>query len=222
MAIDIFSGFDPIWFNLCLSTSISLFLPIVLLFSVFWFINFLQIRIISPISLIIKQIYSTKTLIIKSYSILICSIFLFIIYLNLIGIIPYLFSISRHIIFTISIGLPLWLSLIISTFTNSPKKSLAHFLPDGAPSWLSPFLVIIEFIRVCVRPLTLSFRLAANITAGHIVLILICSFSISLSFKPFIYSTLIAVFYILFELVICLIQAYIFSLLVTLYRNEHI
>ena len=80
---------------------------------------------------------------------------------------------------------------------------------------------MIETTRIIVRPITLRFRLAANITAGHIVISLITSFSISTNIKTFLLYIIIINIYILFELIICLIQAYIFCLLISLYSNDH-
>lgn len=104
------------------------------------------------------------------------------------------------------------------------KASIAHLLPDGAPDWLNPFLVLIETSRVIVRPLTLSFRLAANIRAGHIVLGLIRIYSAAAlltSYGAFLSLLATTIFYIIFEIAICLIQAYIFCLLLSLYANDH-
>ena len=180
--------------------------------------------IITPLELILIQLWRTSTQQLKGLSLIISTIFLIIITINLIGIIPYTFSLSSHLIITLRFGLPLWISIILSRLSKYPKKSLAHLLPDGAPIWLNPFLVLIETTRIIIRPLTLSFRLAANITAGHIVLTLIRTYStnsliiISL-ISPFILLTVIG--YIIFELAICLIQAYIFCLLLSLYSNDH-
>jgi len=120
--------------------------------------------------------------------------------------------------------MPLWLAIILSTFAKSIQKSIAHLLPDGAPDWLNPFLVLIETTRVTVRPITLSFRLAANMRAGHIVLRLIgiyCATAWFTSIIGLISLVLTTVGYILFEVAICLIQAYIFCLLLSLYSDDH-
>lgn len=102
---------------------------------------------------------------------------------------------------------------------------LAVLLPVGAPALLNPFLILVERVRLSVRPITLSVRLAANMGAGHIVLCLLGSY-ISAGF--FVYSLPvlsimigIGVFYFLFEVGICLIQSYIFFLLLNLYGDEH-
>ena len=115
-------------------------------------------------------------------------------------------------------------SLIITAAVWSPSSFAAHLLPAGAPDWLNPFLVLIETIRICLRPITLSFRLAANIRAGHIVLGLIAIYISRRIFYPSLSLGLLfitQVFYTLFEVGICLIQAYIFCLLLTLYSDDH-
>ena len=90
---------------------------------------------------------------------------------------------------------------------------------------MNPFLILIETVRIIVRPITLSFRLAANIRAGHIVLTLI---SVYFIFRLFILGKGVTVFllfvevgYTLFEFGICIIQAYIFCLLLSLYTEDH-
>merc|ERR1712020_693062 len=128
------------------------------------------------------------------------------------------------IIFSLIFGLPIWFFLILSSLVNSPYSFLASLLPRGAPDWLNPFLVLIERIRIIVRPITLSVRLVANISAGHIVLRLIGIYSSSYLFINtfrFIVLLLIQIGYIIFEIGICLIQAYIFCLLLTLYADDH-
>lgn len=102
--------------------------------------------------------------------------------------------------------------------------ALAHYLPLGAPSVLNPFLVVIEFVRDFVRPITISARLAANIRAGHIVLglmgVYLCKGLFSLGFM-FVCLLLLQVGYFFFEVGVCGIQAYIFRLLPSLYANDH-
>jgi len=101
---------------------------------------------------------------------------------------------------------------------------MAGLLPGGAPDWLNPFLVIVETISIVVRPITLSVRLVANIRAGHIVLRLIgiyASSYIFISTARFVTLLGIQVGYIMFEMGICIIQGYIFCLLITLYADDH-
>lgn len=222
MLINIFSIFDPIWFNLCYKNLIILSIILIQAITIFWLNNNkIMIILIPAISYIISQLIKTKIKNLKRRSIIISSLFILTLYLNISGIFPYIFSSRRHIRFTISMGLPIWLLFIISRATHSIKKTIAHLLPDRAPSWLRPFLILIETTRIIVRPLTLRFRLAANITAGHVILRLISSFSINIKIRIFIIVLLLSITYILFELGICIIQSYIFCLLISLYSNDH-
>jgi len=229
MIIDIFSSFDPASFlSLNKSTNILLisrFLIIRLIQLSFWLITTrINVIIFTFSSVITQQLSRTYVNSLKGTSSIITAIFSTIILINLLGLNPYTFSLTSHLIITLTFGLPIWLSFIISSFTKAPKASIAHFLPDGAPDWLNPFLILIETTSIFVRPLTLSFRLAANISAGHIVLGLVriygaaAWFSSTGAFLLLISTTL---FYILFEVAICLIQAYIFCLLLSLYANDH-
>lgn len=229
MIIDIFSSFDPHSFmSLHPSTNLLLISRLIIISLTqlpFWltptrFNSFTYMTY----SVIYSQLSRTYTNYLKGTTSVISSIFLTLILINLLGLNPYSFSLTRHLIITLSLGLPIWISFILSSFTKNTKASIAHLLPDGAPDWLNPFLIIIETTRVLVRPLTLSFRLAANISAGHIVLGLISIYGASAllssttSAITLLSTTLL---YILFEIAICLIQAYIFCLLLSLYANDH-
>jgi len=229
MIPDIFSSFDPYRFN-SLNPSIRIFIIINITLIIitqltFWTTSSRANSIIAPFIIIIySQLARTFINNLKGISQTVTTLFFSIITINLLGLIPYFFSTSRHLIFTLIFGLPLWLAIILSRFFKSIKKSIAHFLPDGAPDWLNPFLVLIETTRVTVRPITLSFRLAANIRAGHIVLGLIgiyCAAAWFNSITGLIILITTTVGYILFEVAICLIQAYIFCLLLSLYSDDH-
>lgn len=179
---------------------------------------------ILPTNIINLQLNRTAGRKLLGWNTSVTSIFNLFIISNLIGLVPYVFSTSRHLIFTLSFGLTIWLALILSSLTNSPIIFLASLLPGGAPSWLNPFLVTIETTSVTVRPSTLSFRLAANISAGHIVISLLgiytaTAFFTSLLATLLLLSTLVS--YFLFEVGICFIQAFIFSLLLSIYSTEH-
>nr|QLY89559.1 ATP synthase F0 subunit 6 [Physa fontinalis] len=143
-------------------------------------------------------------------------------FINLIGLTPFTFGLSSSLWFSSGLALSLWGYLIFSGMLYNPKKFLGHFLPSGTPVILSPFLILIETISVLIRPLTLTVRLIANISAGHIVLALVanclsvCNMSLSTTLMLF-----LSVGYNFFEVFVCFIQAYIFTLLITLYSNEH-
>nr|YP_010481480.1 ATP synthase F0 subunit 6 [Drawida ghilarovi]UIX22932.1 ATP synthase F0 subunit 6 [Drawida ghilarovi]UIX22945.1 ATP synthase F0 subunit 6 [Drawida ghilarovi] len=229
MMPDIFSSFDPFSFNTFFIFNFVFIifnvLMIMLAQSQMWTNVNSNYSIKMPLnSTIFMQLSRTLSFNFKGMSLIISFIFLLIIFINLMGLIPYTFSTSSHLIFTLSFGFPVWMSFILSSFFYNPKKSVAHFLPDGAPDWLNPFLVIIESSSIMVRPLTLSFRLAANMSAGHIVLSLIGIYSTSAWFNSMSNTFILSMFsmgYIIFEMAICLIQAYIFCLLLSLYSDDH-
>ena len=229
MLTDIFSSFDPITTSLFSISQILLwaltFISITLFHISFWiFPNRVIILPVAPARIIFTQASRTLGTHLKGFPSILTSLFFLILIINLSGLLPYVFRASRHLIITLSLGLPFWLSLILSSLTNNPKIFMANLLPAGAPDWLNPFLVIIETIRTLVRPITLSFRLAANIRAGHIVITLLGIF-LSASIASITSSSLLLLpvqtFYITFELGICLIQAYIFCLLLSLYADDH-
>uniref|UniRef100_UPI0030E10C2B ATP synthase F0 subunit 6 n=1 Tax=Pilargis wolfi TaxID=3023926 RepID=UPI0030E10C2B len=230
MLMDIFSSFDPHTNYIYSSISPLLFwsltgLSITLIHPSFWINPNRGFWLIStPLEIMFSQSSRTLGLHIKGFSSIIVPIFILLISSNLLGLVPYTFSSTSHLLMTFSMGLPLWLSLIISSMSHSPKMFAASLLPSGAPAWLSPALIIIESVSILVRPITLSFRLAANMSAGHIVLGLMGMAASSLMFSSLTtFSTLmiIQVIYTLFEMGICLIQAYIFCLLLTLYADDH-
>lgn len=230
MILDIFSSFDPA-INSYLSFGILFFLFMTLIpafyYQKYWLSLSPSLWTFTLITNVINE-QTSRTLGAKVSGLpkIIIALFSVLILINFLGLFPYLFSLSRHLIITLSIGLPLWISLLISSFFYNTKYAAARLLPGGAPDWLNPFLVIIETTRILARPLTLSFRLAANITAGHVVLGLLGSYTIfSLISAPTSLVTILVLFvqvgYILFEIGIGLIQAYIFCLLLTLYSDEH-
>lgn len=228
MILDIFSSFDVTEFNLLVpSKRLFISMPILLIILItsnLWTSRSMINIQLAPNNLIFSQLSRTSRLHVKRYTAVITSLFIILLAVNLTGLLPYIFRVASHLLFTLSIRLPLWLTLILSSITYQPKAFIAHFLPDGAPNWLNPFLVLIESSRIAVRPLTLAFRLAANIRAGHIVLSLVgnyCAPSLINMSRSSIFLLLLRTGYILFEVAICLIQAYIFCLLLSIYSDDH-
>lgn len=230
MYTDIFSSFDPATSSIFPISSTLFFLiilaPLLLTKRELWISLSQKNWILSSVPhLIVEQASRTSIRHIKGASNLLAPLFTMLILINLFGLIPYSFRITSHILFSFSFGIPLWLIIITSGILYDPKSFFAHLLPAGAPAWLRPILVLIETVSVLLRPITLSFRLAANIRAGHIILTLASTFLISRVLSSNILSTLsltlVCSFYSLFEIAICAIQAYIFCLLLSLYRDDH-
>nr|YP_009184212.1 ATP synthase F0 subunit 6 [Naesiotus nux]ALO20564.1 ATP synthase F0 subunit 6 [Naesiotus nux] len=158
----------------------------------------------------------------KNFNMFIYSTMILILLNNLIGLTPFVYGFSSSLWHNASMAFLLWGSLLIAGWIYSPLKAAAHLAPAGAPAILIPFLVIIETVSILIRPLTLTVRLVANISAGHIVMALIAS---TLSALPSFSSTFLLLFimsaYMMFEFFVSMIQAYIFTLLLSLYAEEH-
>jgi ATP synthase subunit 6 len=131
------------------------------------------------------------------------------------GLIPFIFSFSSHIIFTFTLVLIIWFSIISFILINNLNRFLVHLLPVSTPSLLCRFIVIIELVSQIIRPITLSVRLAANITAGHILLVLLRSIIVFINLKSLAFCLLVVL-----ELAVVFIQSYVFCVLFTIYLLE--
>nr|YP_009469096.1 ATP synthase F0 subunit 6 [Armillifer grandis]AVC55710.1 ATP synthase F0 subunit 6 [Armillifer grandis] len=144
-------------------------------------------------------------------------IFTLIYIMNTQSLFPYTFPLSSHMIFSLSLSLPLWLAPTIHNILLSPQTTLSHLTPQSTPTFLIPTMTIIELLSLLIQPLTLSLRLMANLTAGHLLLNLI---SMATNLMTLIPSTIILSLLTSLELAISLIQAYIFTALLMLYTNN--
>nr|YP_009262622.1 ATP synthase F0 subunit 6 [Elysia ornata]ANI87288.1 ATP synthase F0 subunit 6 [Elysia ornata] len=149
------------------------------------------------------------------------SLMFFLVQMNFIGLTPLTYSSTSSLWTASSLALTLWFTLLLSGWVKFPKESAAHLAPAGAPGALIPFLVFVETVSTLIRPLTLTVRLIANISAGHIVMSLISNCLTSVSMLKMVPLLMVNVGYTLFEVFVCVVQAYIFSLLMKLYAEEH-
>nr|QTT61086.1 ATP synthase F0 subunit 6 [Tritia ovoidea]QTT61268.1 ATP synthase F0 subunit 6 [Tritia elata] len=229
MLVDIFSSFDDnnqVFMSLYVLMWIFSLITIVLFSSSYWVMSPRWLSIVSVFKdTASSQVFRSFGINMGGFVNIITGLFLFLILMNMSGLVPYVFSPTSHLAVSLSLGLPLWLTLIVSAVFYNPSSVVAGLLPMGAPAPLNPFLVIIETVSIMVRPITLSVRLTANMSAGHIVLTLIGNYLTASFFMSSIFSMLlllsIQVLYTVFEFGISLIQAYIFCLLITLYSDEH-
>uniref|UniRef100_UPI0030E3739E ATP synthase subunit 6 n=1 Tax=Ayyaria chaetophora TaxID=1291247 RepID=UPI0030E3739E len=148
------------------------------------------------------------------------SIFLSILMMNTLGLIPFSFTPSSHITINLFISLPMWMGFYMYGWKKHQKEMFSHLVPSGTPTILISFMVMIELISSLIRPLTLSIRLMANMVSGHLLLTLLGN---SMNLKPLLIVSLMLIvqttLYIL-ETSVCFIQAYVFSMLLTLYSSE--
>lgn len=151
------------------------------------------------------------------------SLFILVALTNTSGLLPYVFPGSSHLVFTVAISLPLWLGYIVNSWASITNHILAHLVPLSTPTPLLPFMVLVELVRSIIRPLTLAVRLAANIVAGHLLLVLLRSV-ISVKRSLFILIGIMVIIVILvlsvLESAVSLIQAYVFVALQRLYLRE--
>ena len=153
-------------------------------------------------------------------SILFVRLFRLIVFNNFLGLLPYVFTRSRHIVITLSLSLPLWITLIIFGWLNHTQHIFAHLVPQGTPFVLIPFMVLIETIRNVIRPGTLAVRLAANIIAGHLLLTLLGNTGPSLSLSILSILIFSQILLLILESAVAIIQSYVFAVLRTLYTRE--
>jgi len=215
MITRLFNSFDPIT-GIFSFNYIILIRPTLIIFSIFWLQpTRSKILIIKTLLKIITEINSilNKNNIRKSK--IFTNVFLIILLINILGLFPYIFSITAHIIITLRISLPIWIRSLIFLFKKNYTKFLSHLVPRNTPLPLSQFIVLIEIIRQNIRPLTLSIRLAANITAGHVLLLLIRK---NIFFFSFITIPLFCLS--ILETAVAIIQSYVFTILVCIYSQE--
>ena len=157
----------------------------------------------------------------RPYFPFIFSIFIFVLFGNLIGMIPYSFTFTSHIAVTLTMAVVIFLLVTIVAIMKHGVKFFSFFLPEGVPIILSPLMVIIEVISYFTRPFSLSVRLFANMMAGHTLLKVIGGFVVPLGlFGVVPIAGLVAVMGL--EFLIAFLQAYIFTILTCIYINDAI
>nr|QRZ02814.1 ATP synthase F0 subunit 6 [Papio cynocephalus] len=176
------------------------------------------------IKLTLKQMMAPHNAKGQSWSLMLTSLITFIAMTNLLGLLPYSFTPTTQLSMNLAMAIPLWAGTIITGLRFKTKNSLAHMLPQGTPTPLIPMLVMIETISLLIQPMALAVRLTANITAGHLLMHLIGNTMLTLStINPSITlltSVLLTLLTIL-EIAVALIQAYVFTLLVSLYLHNN-
>nr|YP_009526475.1 ATP synthase F0 subunit 6 [Pteromalus puparum]AYM35235.1 ATP synthase F0 subunit 6 [Pteromalus puparum]AZL93467.1 ATP synthase F0 subunit 6 [Pteromalus puparum] len=156
----------------------------------------------------------------KMNMIMLISLFMMIMLNNFIGLYPYIYTSSSQMIFSLSLSLTLWISMMLFGWINNTNHMFIHLVPQGTPMMLMPFMVLIESISNIIRPLTLAVRLSANMIAGHLLMTLISSTGNKLNLLFLIIMLLTQSILIILELSVSIIQAYVFTVLSTLYSTE--
>nr|YP_010277803.1 ATP synthase F0 subunit 6 [Chodsigoa hypsibia]UHY94480.1 ATP synthase F0 subunit 6 [Chodsigoa hypsibia] len=176
------------------------------------------------IQLISKQMMAIHNQKGQTWTLMLISLILFIGSTNLLGLLPHSFTPTTQLSMNLGMAIPLWAGAVITGFRHKTKASLAHFLPQGTPLPLIPMLIIIETISLFIQPMALAVRLTANITAGHLLIHLIGGATLVLmSISPItaFITFIILVMLTVLEFAVALIQAYVFTLLVSLYLHDN-
>nr|SPP23450.1 ATP synthase F0 subunit 6 [Graphium androcles] len=223
MMTNLFSIFDPSTniFNLPLNW-ISTFIGLMFIPYSFWIIPNRQFIIWN---FILKKLYiEFKTLLgpnsFNGSSFIFISLFSFILFNNFLGLFPYIFTSSSHLSMSLSISLTLWLSFMFYGWINNYQHMFIHMIPQGTPSILMPFMVLIETISNIIRPGTLAVRLTANMIAGHLLLTLLSNTGNNLSLFFLIILIFMQILLIMLESAVAMIQSYVIAILSTLYSSE--
>nr|NP_795812.1 ATP synthase F0 subunit 6 [Platytroctes apus]BAC58217.1 ATPase subunits 6 [Platytroctes apus] len=156
---------------------------------------------------------------------LLTSLMIFLITLNMLGLLPYTFTPTTQLSLNMGLAVPLWLATVVIGMRNQPTAALGHLLPEGTPVPLIPVLIIIETISLFIRPLALGVRLTANLTAGHLLIQLIATAAfVLLPMMPTVAILTATVLFLLtlLEVAVAMIQAYVFVLLLSLYLQENV
>ncbi|EMD84513.1 F0F1 ATP synthase subunit A [Pacificimonas flava] len=164
----------------------------------------------------------------RKYVPFIFTLFIFILVANVAGLLPYAFTVTSHLAVTFAFAALIFLMCIVIGIARHGFHWFSYFLPPGTPGWLIPLMIFIEIVSFISRPITLSVRLFANMTAGHILLKVFAGFVISLGLAGGVWAAVgvlplimnIALYAL--ELLVAVVQAYVFALLATVYLNDSI
>ena len=156
----------------------------------------------------------------KSFFPFIFTLFMFVLFANMVGMLPYSFTVTSHIIVTFVLAAIVFIGVTILGFIKHGFKYLEIFVPKGVPIILLPLIVIIEIISYLSRPVSLSVRLFANMMAGHTMLKVFGGFVISLGllggWLPLGFSVALTGL----EILVAFLQAYVFAILTCIYLND--
>nr|YP_010373802.1 ATPase subunit 6 [Harmostica fulvicornis]UPI55329.1 ATPase subunit 6 [Harmostica fulvicornis] len=218
MMTNLFSTFDPATsVNMSMNWSSSIY-TIILLPITFWKIPNRSLKLMNIIITKLHQEFKTlmgnKS---KGLTIMMISLFIMIMINNSMGLLPYMFTSTSHMTMNLTLALPLWMTMMLFGWINQTNMMFAHLIPNNTPTALMPFMVLIETTSNIIRPGSLAVRLTANMIAGHLLMSLLGN---NLTMKMFPMLIILQMSLMMFEMAVAIIQAYVFSVLSTLYSSE--
>ena len=181
-----------------------------------------KIQLISEMlyNFVAKMISDTAGKKAKPYFSFIFSLFIFILFCNMIGMLPYSFTVTSHIIVTLAFAVFIFVGVTILGFVIHGFKYLKIFVPSGVPAVLLPIIMVIEIISYLSRPISLSVRLFANMMAGHTMMKVFGGFVVSLGIVGGVLPLSFSVALTGLEILVAFLQAYVFAILTCIYLND--
>ena len=180
----------------------------------------MQLIIEMSYTFVAKMINDTAGSNAKPFFPFIFTLFMFVLFCNMIGMLPYSFTVTSHIIVTFALAAFVFIGVTILGFIKHGFKYLKIFVPSGVPIVLLPLIILIEIISYLSRPVSLSVRLFANMMAGHTMLKVFGGFVISLGllggWLPLSFSVALTGL----EILVAFLQAYVFAILTCIYLND--
>lgn len=157
----------------------------------------------------------------RQYLPFIMTLFMFILMGNLLGMIPYGFTFTSHIIVTFGLAMVVFLLALLIGLVRHGFHYFSLFVPKGAPFYMLPLIILIEILSYLSRPVSLSVRLFANMMAGHTMLKVFAGFTVTMGIfgiAPLAVNTLLTAF----EILVAVLQAYVFTILTCIYFRDSI
>nr|YP_009328073.1 ATP synthase F0 subunit 6 [Euborellia arcanum]APD14847.1 ATP synthase F0 subunit 6 [Euborellia arcanum] len=223
MMSNLFSVFDPVSgvFGVSLNW-LSVFIGLMVLPLIYWFVpgrmNSLWGGVLVGLHKEFKVLLGPNSSV--GSTLIFLSLFSYILFNNFYGLFPYIFTCSSHLVMTLALSLPLWLSFMLYGWINHAEHMFAHLVPQGTPGVLMPFMVCIETVSNLIRPGTLAVRLMANMVAGHLLMTLLGGTGSSLGVLMVNFLIIVQIALLVLESAVSIIQSYVFAVLSTLYSSE--
>jgi F-type H+-transporting ATPase subunit a len=156
----------------------------------------------------------------RTYFPFVLTLFVFILFANVLGLIPYSFTVTSHYVITLALALVVFIGATIIGFIRNGVGYLKLFVPSGVPVFLLPLVVVIEIVSYFIRPMSLSIRLFANMMAGHMMLKVMAGFVVMLGVTAGWLPLAAMVGLMGLELLVAALQAYVFALLTCMYLSD--
>lgn len=216
---NLFSIFDPslgvFSFSWVLLVLVLFFFPVF-----FWVSRKFTVFFSLLIGFFLKEVDYALGRVISGIYGFICTLFFIILFYNFLALFPHVFSLTSHILITLPFSFVFWTSVIFFSWVSSLNHFLSHLIPVGTPFALMSFIVIVEVLSNFIRPLALTFRLTANMIAGHLLMSLVGSALVSMPVYLLFFGSILQSLLVFMEIGVSCIQAYVFYVLILLYLSE--